>query len=937
VKDRDVGVFVGRASELAALDALERSVRRGRPAAAVVIAEPGLGKSQLLAEFADGVGFPLVRLFGYEPAREVPLAAAGGLLRELSGTGEVGQRLELLLRGHGGASVARANVRVFEAAFRCLVERDPFAVLIDDLQWVDSETLALIHYLVAACERERVPLLMLGAGRPAAEPRELSSALGKLLEPERFVALSLGPLTLGAGLELMGGFTPGLGRREAEAIWHRANGSPFWLRALALGDESADSPLNVVRAGYENLDTDSARLFALLVVAAQPLGLTDAGELLDFHQKRTAVAAHTLVKRGLLVHEGPMVRVVHDLVREAALSELPERQRRSHNRRLAAWLEGSADDDLQLLASALEHRLAAGIPAAELALRIVRCPQRRLLGGEGLSTLGAIADESVGADAALLPREVAALASELGEWQVAFERWAALADRGRDPTDQAQAALAAATAGFRLGRPSDVHEFAARARQGAEVDPLLEIEADCLDVQALLWLEGDPGPAQPLVDGAMAAADRLLEKAGAVEALSDAECGTYVRAVRGKLDAAIRRADADTVAQCAALIQHTAREPAEVLTAASDAVFSMLQFDGAPGPAEPRARRALEESRPLALPSLEVEATHWAGWIAHHRGRLDQAAELMDRAVALAERVGAPRRFTVPILRALAHSVEASRGGWRDRVAAIEKTIGSEPDPHFRLVVRIIHVWLVGRFSAPKTSSLDSWLSAMEADAQVAGCGRCLWESVLHGAEASARIGDARAARAALLRWDAAQPHPGPGPAARRAYTGALLTARRDARASLPQFSQAAQLAKAAGHDLMRLWIELDRADVLGAVDRDEAVVALNAVVRDAEGMHAMSERDLALRRLRSLGIRTWRRGRSGEAGALSERERQIADLVASGASNPEIAQALFLSRKTIERHVSNLLAKVDARNRAELVARLAGNDLKAKGEGVTR
>jgi DNA-binding NarL/FixJ family response regulator len=124
---------------------------------------------------------------------------------------------------------------------------------------------------------------------------------------------------------------------------------------------------------------------------------------------------------------------------------------------------------------------------------------------------------------------------------------------------------------------------------------------------------------------------------------------------------------------------------------------------------------------------------------------------------------------------------------------------------------------------------------------------------------------------------------------------------------------------------------------VLGAVDRDEAVVALNAVVRDAEGMHAMSERDLALRRLRSLGIRTWRRGRSGEAGALSERERQIADLVASGASNPEIAQALFLSRKTIERHVSNLLAKVDARNRAELVARLAGNDLKAKGEGVTR
>jgi DNA-binding NarL/FixJ family response regulator len=57
----------------------------------------------------------------------------------------------------------------------------------------------------------------------------------------------------------------------------------------------------------------------------------------------------------------------------------------------------------------------------------------------------------------------------------------------------------------------------------------------------------------------------------------------------------------------------------------------------------------------------------------------------------------------------------------------------------------------------------------------------------------------------------------------------------------------------------------------------------------------------------------------------LSERERQIAELVAAGASNPEIAQALFLSRKTVERHVSNVLAKLGARNRVELTGLLSG------------
>ena len=65
---------------------------------------------------------------------------------------------------------------------------------------------------------------------------------------------------------------------------------------------------------------------------------------------------------------------------------------------------------------------------------------------------------------------------------------------------------------------------------------------------------------------------------------------------------------------------------------------------------------------------------------------------------------------------------------------------------------------------------------------------------------------------------------------------------------------------------------------------------------------------------------------------ALSAREREVADLVALGATNPEIASRLFLSRKTVEHHVSNALAKLGLHSRAELAAQVA-RTARASGE----
>ena len=98
-----------------------------------------------------------------------------------------------------------------------------------------------------------------------------------------------------------------------------------------------------------------------------------------------------------------------------------------------------------------------------------------------------------------------------------------------------------------------------------------------------------------------------------------------------------------------------------------------------------------------------------------------------------------------------------------------------------------------------------------------------------------------------------------------------------------------------------------------------------------AEETGAATERAHIDQLLRRLGIRTWRRGprkgASGDLSALSDRERQIANLIAGGASNPDIAGTLFLSRKTVERHVSNILGKLEVKNRAQVAARMAAGD----------
>jgi DNA-binding NarL/FixJ family response regulator len=77
--------------------------------------------------------------------------------------------------------------------------------------------------------------------------------------------------------------------------------------------------------------------------------------------------------------------------------------------------------------------------------------------------------------------------------------------------------------------------------------------------------------------------------------------------------------------------------------------------------------------------------------------------------------------------------------------------------------------------------------------------------------------------------------------------------------------------------------------------------------------------------RLRPYGLRRPGSRRRPATGwdALTATEQKVARLVAAGSSNPDIASDLFLSRRTVEVHVSHILAKLGARSRIELA--LAG------------
>jgi DNA-binding CsgD family transcriptional regulator len=109
-------------------------------------------------------------------------------------------------------------------------------------------------------------------------------------------------------------------------------------------------------------------------------------------------------------------------------------------------------------------------------------------------------------------------------------------------------------------------------------------------------------------------------------------------------------------------------------------------------------------------------------------------------------------------------------------------------------------------------------------------------------------------------------------------------------------------------------------AEAVRSDDKEVAEAEARTALSAFDGLGAGRDADSAAALLRQLGVKAARAGPKN-LGTLTKREAEVLKLLGHGLSNPEIAQRLYLSRKTVEHHVASVLTKLGLRNRTEAAA----------------
>jgi len=908
-----LGPLVGRRGELERITSLLDP--DGEPAALVLVGDPGVGKSRLLAESIAGCDLPVYRVVGYEPEQLVPLAAASDLLRSLTAAPDHGTALDELAFQ---ASTATVPARVFEAAHRALTSMGPALLVVDDVQWVDDLSLALVHYLVRAAVSSGARLRVLAAGRNVGRALAFAEDLERLLE-RRSGVIDIDPLPAAESLELALSLDPNLRPETASELCTRSGGIPFWIETLVRAGGAPVEAGRLLTARLRDSGPDTAALLALLAVVARPVLTAEAATLLGWPDERVEAAANDLATRGVGSRTHVELRISHDLFRAAAFAEVPKSQRRDLHSRIAEWLQETADGDLSQLREALGHRLAAGETPIALAVSLVSSPQRRLLGADGLTMLTGLADaadgpdaaDSASADAQVLGAGIAALASDLGDQKQALQLWSAFAPSAAREL-RFSAFLVASKAALELGW-DHTHRAHALLREAVACATSEEqlVSARAHEARIVLWLD------HRTVEGAEIAREAV------VRARSLAS-GTLARfeALRVAHEAAMQQDDGEEMLRLADEMLLEARDSGpevqiEALILHGAALSQTRPLDEA----EESYRAAWDLASAHVLPTQAVDAGRSVAGILHARARLDEAERVLADVMPLAARVSERVVPTWPLLHQLAIARGDGDSAFLDLSAEIERRV----DPHVRVIPRHVRAQSLARIYGDRArGEILAELRRARADADLAACPRCSTELHVVSADTLARIGLQAEAEAELAAADLSPP----GDALSRGirlHARALVMAGTDTAAAVSTLEEVCSEWARLDWRLSLLWARIDLARALVSLDKPRTVELLNEVAADADEVGSVAHRDVADRELRRLGVRTWKRGRTRVAdGSLSEREREIAELVSQGASNPEIARALFLSRKTVERHVSNVLAKLGAHNRAELAALLS-------------
>lgn len=920
------GSFFGRVAEVAALGGLcEAAFANGTAAAAVVFGEPGSGKSRLLAELPALVApGAVIAMAGFEPERDVPFAASRGLLEHLRGEKPDGA-VDPLVRAGSGDSGPLEPVRVFEAVHRALAERGPTLLVVDDLHWVDDMSVALVNYVVRAADSGHRSLVVVLASRHSDVAARVTESLRRVLEPGRVIEIELGPLDREDAVRLARDLAPRLTEQRAVDVWATAGGSPFWLQLLATSEHLAVDAGRIVSDRLRPCGVDGEELLALLAIVARPLPIEDVVDVQSWRRARVERTVTSLERSGLVLRRAGSVAVAHDLIQQAVLRALPpERARRIH-RRLGTWLQEMAGDDEQRLLEALEHQHLGGAPTVELATRLVSS-SRRYLGVAALSRLASIADavDPASAGTQRIREGVASLASDLGQHEEALRRWSECSSTDRDPAESARASLRASEAALQLVRRREAWIHWQRARDGASGDAILDVETLAQEAALHKFLEHRPDAAQVAAARALSAARALPAARGGAQLDEVRRRRALLRALFMAAEVALLFGDPNEMLELAEELAITSAgfdDSVHIRALVEGAVA--LRFLGNNRDAEARLRHAWDEVHHKVLPQRTLEVGAALGNVLVSMGRFDEADAVVRECLALGTRLEEfrpSRAFAV----VLPYQLELFRGDWRGAVETLRAAAAAEPDPHYRQHAHRERATALARLDPHDAAQeiREAVVAAVE-DAEAAGCRRCQAEALVRGAEALARLGDPDGACSLVARAEIS-PSDAHNRFWRQRAEAAILTAR-GAAGSVAALRAVIVEAERQDLNVEAVWAELDLATAQAGSDRTGAIATLRHAGAAAEAMMATTAQRVAEQLLRSHGVRTWRRHATAASvdplATLTGREREIALLVSAGSTNPEIASTVFLSRKTVERHVSNIFAKLGVRNRAELAA----------------
>ena len=850
-----------------------RDLLTGPEPRGVVLAGPsGVGKTRLAQEclrVAEEAGLATAQATATRSAAQLPFGAIAPLLPEGSpAPGAVDDRVDLLRRSVSALAEQSGDQRLL--------------LFVDDAHLLDDASATLIHQ-VAATDAATVLVTVL-AGEPAPDPIVAlwKDGLGERVEVEGIKDDAVEELVT----EVLGGpVDPATAVQLAE----RCQGNALFLRELVMGaldDGSLDndggmwrlrgelSPsarlVEIVEAHLGRLDDDERSLLEL-VAYGEPLGQAELTALAE------PAAAEALERRELLASraEGGRVTVhlAHPLYGDVLRARAPALRACTITRSLADAVEAAGLDRPEDVLRVATWRLTAGDGHPDTLLRGATVARLRYDFPLAERLARAALDAGAGFEAALL---AAQLASLQGRREEAEDELARLATEACDDTQRGRVAIARFDNSVAWTGRDEL-----RILDEAEAVITDAAWRDRLGARRLDVLLNTRGPR-----ACVEAAQPLLEHADGEALVFSCLIGSYGLARLGCLDEAIEASGRGrTVRQ--AMATPLAWYPWWHTVTHCLALQYAGRFEEAQETIGEQHRQALADGSQEAQAVFAVLS---ASAVAD-RGRVQSAARSAREALALNQQLGRPLLIRqTHIFGALALALAGQADAAAEELAAID-ALGLPPMLRDEVDLLQARAWAAVS-SGDMPRARDHLEHAVELGGEI---GDLVGEAAaLHGL---ARLGRAKEVSEHLSAL--AKEIDGGLARARAAHTVGLACSDAD-------------MLERVSHDF-----EAMGADLLAAEASADAAVARRqgGELREA----AAAERRAGVLMTRCEDPVTPALQATETRARLTPAERDTAVLAANGHSNKEIAEALYLSPRTVENRLQRVYEKLGVAGRAEL------------------